>query len=199
VSPIEQLQIIRYPNDVVIDKLNAVGEWEEEIESDGSPHFKGQAKKAEARVPAGLYLLNIVLKDGTRTDGWFALDDDMNASTSPKLYQPTAHQELQSNHPVIKFEEYRSPEYKPYEKRSVIAHVETPEWQTLWWGGFNYPDDEIATSLTLGSENSDHQTYDFADGKYWLGFGFRESHRFGDLKIMRVSKISRPFKVKGGK
>ena len=84
---IEQLQVIKYPNLVIIDKKAKVyEEWEDEI-WDGTPEFKVQSLKQRERFEQGLYLLNIDTKDGEKVRGWFVITDE-NSSATPEILSP---------------------------------------------------------------------------------------------------------------
>ena len=119
---IEQVQVIKYPNLVIIDKKAQVyEEWEEEI-WDGVPEFKTQSRKQRERFEEGLYLLNIDTADGEKVRGWFVITDE-NSSDNPEIISPKPNGTLFGPHPTIEFEDFKSPEFRGFEYRGLWVGV----------------------------------------------------------------------------
>jgi hypothetical protein len=193
---VQQLQLIKYPDHVLIDKEGGIGEYEEEI-WEGVPEFGGKTRRTAARMEAGLYLLNLETASGL-TEGWFILTPDMNASRSANLHSPEEGDTLIGPQPEVFFQAFVSEGFDPQRERwSVLTSVtkinaEDHSWQYLWsyWG-----DDPALTSIRLGTENEGGSDHRFVTGLYQLSLDMRERHKFGDLHIGRVSRIERLFRI----
>lgn len=193
---IDQLQVIKFPNKVLIDKKNEIyREWEEEI-WDGTPEFKGSSARQPEKFVQGLYLINIDTVDGKEIRGWFVLTDE-NSTDTPEVYRPNFDETLEGPNPVVSFEDFKSPEYGGFEYRGLwvgVTRLYDDSWVYLWG---HYEGNPKRTSVKLGavSENS-LEKVSLLPGRYWLTVKYTEMKKFGDLKIGRASREAKEFKVK---
>jgi hypothetical protein len=129
------------------------------------------------------------LKDGTRSSGWFVLND-MAASASPVVRAPAVGETVDTPTPEIQWDDFRTPEYKPYEARVLaLAVVPLKGLDTSWKPVFDlYEPDPTRTHATVAPA--------LADGKYWVMVTYQEQRRFGDLKLRRCARTGRYFYVK---
>jgi hypothetical protein len=105
---------------------------------------------------------------------------------------------MTTRNPVFEWEDFRSPEYKPYERRSFNLHVgrvtETaPYWEGLWDFYLGSPNE---TQVVVGKD-SRAKELKLEDGEYWVTFQYVEARAFGPLKIRRASRTTRQMLVKG--
>lgn len=194
---IQNLRLVRFPDTVVLDRDANIGFWEVDQEDDGTWTATMSADERREPLADGLYLFTIVLKNGTRTDGWFPLAN-LVSSASPKVSSPAVGETIRSANPTIRFEDFRSPEYDPSERRDLGVSVgqlvgANYEWQERWSYYVTHPS---LMETTVGRENDADGVSALEDGKYWLSLSFSEQRMFGELKLRRVSRTSRPFFVK---
>jgi len=178
---IKQLQVVQYPSRTILDKENGIGSWEEEVDLGNGPEFQLQALRQPDPVSDGLYLLNLELANGKSTHGWFIVSNLLSSDT-PNVSVPAAGQTFMTPNPTLKWEDFHSPEYKSFERRSLwLATWGSTHWET-------YLDDPSLTEITVGKS--------LADGQYSFLVGYREIRRFGDLRLARQSFSGVPFYVK---
>ena len=191
-SSVSQIQVIRYPNEVVLDKQGAVGEWEE-ASYHAERYFNLVTKNRDETFPEGLYLINIAMAGGESVQGWFILSDTV-ASRSPTVTQPLAGEVLTTATPTFKWEDFRSPEYKPYESRNATLVVravnQAGEWDERWETDFSTT---IPTEATVGVGGQG--VHALENGPFVMVISFREGRRFGDLRLRRDGSRIVPFTV----
>jgi hypothetical protein len=196
---IKQFQISHYPDQVMIDKAMGLGEWEENQES-GKYSFGIESKVSPQKLETGLYTLNIELENGAKTQGWFLVDEDMTASTSPIVQSPARGETFNTGNPTFHWSNYVSPQYKPYERRwfwSGVSKVEAPQynWEEKWKIYQENPTIHQATLGVNGNFDSpdDHK---LEAGNYSVTFNYKEFKTFGDIEVGRASNTVRNFTVK---
>jgi hypothetical protein len=193
---VTQVQIVQWPDTPVLDKAAGIGEFEIAAEEEGGWKFDLQAEET-APMPEGLYLINFELKDGTRSGGWFVLSD-LLASASPRVDSPSVAQSFPHGNPELRWEDFRSPEYKSYESRRFHMHLSRkiaadPGYEIDWSMYIEAPD---ATSTVVGVDPRGAGVATLEDDRYWVVFQYLEQRRFGPLKIRRGSQTGRPLIIK---
>lgn len=201
---IKQFQVIHYPDQVVFDKLAGQGRWEEEGDPNLErhpvpPNLQLETQKMNHPYDTGLYLLKMELKNGSKVEGWFLMDDEMVATTAPEVVSPSVGETLGSGNPTVKWLNYQSAQYKPYEKRILWVGVDkvgkpSYEWDEKWNMYKESPSVQQATIGTDGSFNKTDQQQ-LENGDYVLQVNYREMRPFGDIEIGRYSTVVRPFKI----
>lgn len=194
---IKQLQIIRYPDRVIIDKQAGIGEWEDTIDLEGNPDFFVKSETSRKPIIAGLYLLKLETRSGEKVDGWFLVDEHLNSTEVPVIHSPS-NQEVLSSTPNFRWENFKSPQYQSNEKRSFWAGVgrikaSKYEWDEKWYLWQSPPTTEEATiGITPESVGVDK----LESGTYVFVLKFSERTKFGDITISRDSVNQRTFVVK---
>jgi len=197
---IKQFQIVRYPDQVLIDKEAGIGKWQENADARKSQYGFGiESNLSPEKIPTGLYLLNIELDDGNKTQGWFLVDDDMNATTSPVVRNPSANEVFHAGNPSFNWNNYISPQYKPYERRWLWSGVTTEEPLQFdsvekWKLTQNYPTIEHARLGVDGNFDSPNE-HKLLPGNYFVTFNYKELRLFGDIELGRGSITGKYFKV----
>ena len=194
---IRQFQISHYPDQVIIDKVAGIGEWEEQ--DMGKFSYGIESHRTPQKIEAGLYTLNIELENGTKTQGWFLVEDDMNATTGPAVQSPSQGETFHTGNPTFNWSNYVSTQYKPYERRwfwSGVTRVEPPQYSGVekWKVYQENPTIHQATPGIDGNFDSaaDHK---LLPGNYEVTFNYKELRAFGDIEVGRASDTVRTFKV----
>lgn len=187
-AAIENLQVVKFPDHIVLDPKAGVGRAEEEYDSEYDDY---QNRFNTSRYPApletGLYFLTISLKSGTVVKGWFLTTESSFASTHINLKTPAVGETVEGSNIQLEFDDYKSPEYKPFEKRSFyteIGRIEGSGYKRVWDKWIGHPNLE---RVVVNKE--------LTPGNYNLWLSYKEKHRLGDLHLQRQIFVSRPFKV----
>lgn len=201
---IKQLRITRYPNEVLFDKLAGIGEWQEvpihTLKSRPTPpNLQLETKMSSKPYESGLYLLTIELKNGSKTNGWFIVDNNMTASASSELLVPSNNQTFKTGNPTFKWTSYYSPEYKSYEKRILwigANKIESSGHEKIEKWSF-YLENPSIQQASVGKEGdfSDTHQHSLENGNYLLQLNYRELRQFGDIEIGRYTTMNRSFKI----
>lgn len=196
---VKNLQLIKYPDQVVLDKEAKIGEYEESVESEPSEgiYVGLHGEKQEVPFEEGLYLLNITLSNGNRTQGWVILND-LTSSRAPEVHSPKMNEVVTTQQPTFQYEDFTSPEHKGNEKRSIwMAVVEmvppTYSWNEKW---SLYAGHLPRTQVTVGKEKDGYGVTELKDGQYHFYLSYREERKFGDIRIGRQSVRQVPFSIK---
>lgn len=187
---VTQLQVARYPNDIVIDSKAGLGDYEENPDG-GEINIYAATDTQAQPFKAGLYLLNIDLTDGRQVRGWFVVDGRV-PNTAPTVLTPTPNQVLPTGNPKLVWKNYVSPQYEPHEHRSLSVRIEDTHDQTVWE---DYGLSHNATSVIVGP-NQDSKLQKLEPGSYSLLLIYRETANFGDIRVGRDIRTILPFSVK---
>jgi hypothetical protein len=199
---LEQFQVVRYPNEVLIDRKAGLGEIT--VTPDPSPSspncldFWAAADYHAAQNPAGLYLMTLKMKGQEEVRGWFILGKTANASESPEVLSPTPDQVLTSATPSFAWKDFVSPQYRNFEKRKVTVAVVRccPDVTDDTWVatrkapfteaavGEQIPDAEVTGLKSLPSD------------AYVVQVTYKERRRFGSMVLSRDTSTQVPFTVR---
>jgi hypothetical protein len=197
-AELEQLQLIRYPNQVVLDKNANVGDWTSSVNTDG------QAVNNWASTPTsispndeGLYLLNIQIKGQPAVQGWFILANK-NASANPVVLAPKMNQVFSDNQPLFRWNQYLSPEFKPGESVRVGLRISQAGGDEPGVAQIRLKDPKAAFYKygDRGVTDDFRGPTSLVPGDYQFHITYREAEKFGDLQIRRSSSTKIPFSVK---
>jgi hypothetical protein len=196
---ISQIQLIQYPDRVILDKQAGIGEWDDQIGLDPTIYqFHFETKKTRIPVTSGLYLLNLGFADGTQTKGWFILSDDINSTMSPSVGTPSVDQVFTSANPTFNWQNFVSPQYKPFERRAMwigVMRSEAPNynWDEVWG---HYERGSISEEVTIGKTESEKGSVSkLENGHYIFFLDYHEIRKFGDLQISRDSITAKSFRI----
>lgn len=191
---IRQLQLVRYPDHVVLDKQRGVGEWTEELDPDNGPEYELDGARSAGPVPEGLYLVNLELKTGAVTRGWVIVSDLVSTET-PVVTAPFVGQTFSTGNPSFRWTDFRSPQYKSHELRTLWLGVArpSPTWTEVWSHFFVHP---RLTETTIGLDPEAHGAKALENGRYTFYVNYKESRRLGDVLMQRKSVTATPFFVK---
>jgi len=193
---VSQAQIVRFPDQVVLDRQGGLGEWSTTTEEEGFS-FDLESEGVGEPMPEGLYLINLELKDGTRTSGWFVLSG-VTSTASPVVNSPAVGETFTTANPTLNWDDFRSPQYQAHERRTINVHVsqitsQAPGWREAWGV---YQQDPTATETTIGVDPLGRGDSKLEAGEYWLNITYLETHMFGPIKLRRASRVARSFYVR---
>lgn len=196
VDTLKQVQVVRFPDLVVLDRQAGLGEYSTSPEAEGAFSFDLE-REMPAALQEDLYIVRFELKDGTQSEGWFIVDD-LAASTTPNLISPAVGETFRHGHPEFVFEDFRSPEYKSYEIRRLNINAARliptdPGWDLSW--GFYVRDPDL-TRITVGPHPDALGVDELEPGRYWVSVEFLEERRFGPMKLRRGAKTGRPIYIR---
>jgi hypothetical protein len=186
---LKQMQVIRYPSEVVLDLSAKIGDYEEQAE-DNEWYFELHGKRTAQPAAEGLYLLNLELTSGEITHGWFILSN-LTSSQTPLVKTPRVGQTFITATPTMKWDDFISPEYNGRDNRSIyleVAKSDAPkyDWIDIW---HLHETDPTRTEVTIGDGGLE-------DGRYVFAVTYNESRKFGDLTLARRSVTLTPFHIK---
>ncbi len=193
-----QVRITHGSGRVVLDRHEGRGTWSVTPEPDGTFFFELEGPETGSPTPAGLYLLDMEVA-GEDTRGWFILTSHV-ASEAPPVRAPSEGQTFTTGRPTLRFDDFRSPEFRSHERRSLGIYAvrlqpggpDGRDYHVVWHRWIGSP---ALTELTLGVDGDMPDTV-LEDGDYWLALSFGERRRFGPLKVVRTSRTARPFQVR---
>jgi hypothetical protein len=191
---VSQIQMIRYPNEVVLDKHTSVGEWIED-KWQAQDYFSFTTKSQREAFADGLYLLNITMTNGAGVQGWFILSN-LRATTAPEVLTPRGGDIVRTGTPTLSWENWYSTQYRSSDIRGAFVSVksvsESGEWTDQWQRSFSSRD-SIPTSSIVGHEGDGVPSLN--PGPYIVVLNYHESRPFGDLRLRREGSRVVPFTV----
>jgi len=194
---ITQLQLVKYPDQVVLDLAKGIGTWEESFDPEDGPEFELDGPRYPSAPEEGLYLLNIETRTGAKVAGWVILSG-LNSTATPQIAVPTPNQVFETATPTFRWTDFRSPQYHPEERRTLwigVGESATPEseWKNVYSLFEEGPSRE---SVEVGSAPGTGPTR-LSPGRHVFYLDYKESRRFGDLSVRRESAVIVPFFVSG--
>lgn len=197
-ATLEQLQVIRYPNQVILDKAAGIGDWSSSQNNDDEAiNNWGGSPSTIVANEEGLYLLNIQVQGQPAVQGWFILANK-NSSASPVMTAPKVNQVFTDDQPLFKWRAFQSPEYKAGEAVNIAMRVSQAidqEPEVAYWR----LKDPKSASFKFGDKGATKEfrgPTSLSPGDYHLNITYRETEEFGDLKIRRASSTKIPFSVR---
>jgi hypothetical protein len=191
-ASVDQVQLIRYPNEILIDKQSNIGDCKEGT-ADSFPDISCGVDRPDSPGSNGLYLVNIQVKGKPMTHGWFVMSRTQ-VSATPVVQSPVLNQNYKTPTPTFHWLDFKSSEYRPFEqrKRKLSVYEHSSQSSTQRWS-FNeiYPDS--SESKTIGTLGDGATT--LSPGDYSLHAGFEERWFFGEMLLGRVGTTNVPFTV----
>lgn len=194
---IQQLQIIRYPDQIVLDRKGKIGDWSEIEEPKDGIYFELDGPNTPEPAADGLYLLNLEMRDGRVVNGWFILSHLVSSET-PTVLSPAHGQHFTTANPTFKWDNFYSPEYQSFERRNLWMGITTAEPPTFAYNEVwtLFEPSPTRTEVTVGTEAAAMGVKQLKEGRYAVLVGYSEIRRFGPLKLARGSLTVIPFSVK---
>jgi hypothetical protein len=182
---IQQLQIVNFSDQVVLDKNAGVGDWWVSPKPSEQDEFELATYDMALPQEAGLYFMNATFSNGKNWSAWFILSGVL-ASDTPNLIHPEVGDTLTTSMPTFNWDDFHSPEYQQGEVRSLWLGVSTLEPYknvfSIWRGN---------PSITEISPSSELE-----DGKYRINLSYKEERKFGGIWLGRGTSTIRPFFIR---
>ncbi len=194
----EQVQVIRYPNTVILDKESGIGDW-----SDGrkwknpKPTFSFGAELDANPPKDGLYLLNLKMKGKKLVQGWFVVSA-MTLSEAPLVSTPFMGQVLKSENPTVKWLDFTSQKYRNFESRKrmlFVYKIREDSRHSVWGQKQVFPDDRESVVVEAFTDNDGNSDVKITKGNYEFEATFQERWFVGDLLMQRSTTTKVPFSV----
>jgi hypothetical protein len=148
----------------------------------------------ERVVPAlpgdGVLSLRLELDDGTVSEGWF-IGRSLASSATPEIKTPVSSASVADTHPQISWAPFHSPEYLPFEWRTISVYVSGEAPNELVWDLWMKDYGDLA-SVRVG-EHPAAKRVSLIPGDYWLNMTCGEVRMFGPIATSRESRTVMPF------
>ena len=181
---IKNLTITDFSGNVILDKKSGAGDWWTSSKQGEEEEFELASYDMKKPQKEGLYFINARFSNGTEWRAWFILSGQLS-SDSPAMSSPSVGETFRTQNPTLEWEDFRSPEYKTYERR------------TLWLGVSELGPYKQVFSLWRGYPNVETAVINknLKDGKYRIILNYTEKRNFGGIVLGRASTTIRPFFV----
>ncbi len=194
---LDNLVVTKYPNIVVLDKNKKIGSIEIEP-SEGGFNFSINSSRSQLPVPSGYYQVTMTSKDGEKGEGWFVLDEQMNASANPYFNNLSDGQVL-NGYPSFSWNSFKTPEYRQSEWRGNYLSIGKLDSDSNWTDSFGYWDEDGSemTSVTVGTTpvSEGKVTLPLENGNYLSILGYNEVKKIGLIKFVRRVEVRSRFSV----
>jgi hypothetical protein len=196
---LDQVQLVRYPGTILIDKRKHLGRGTEfppgrqEVEY----QFHYHSEEIERPVDDGLFWLKFQFGGGQQWEGWFILSH-LWPSASPRILVPHG-QIVDTGRPTVLWADYVSDGYRPFEQRAVLGRL-TPRSNQLtgWWFRRGLPSRASSAPLqaTVGIDGRLLGAKELDGGEYWLSIGHEEIKHLGPVVIVRQAMSVLPVVIR---
>jgi hypothetical protein len=183
---IEQVQVIRYPNEVVLDRQAGIGDWTEGHLDTSEPIIQFGAESQPVGQKEGLYLLNVKARGKPMVNGWFVLSRT-TASASVVVRSPSPGEVYRTGAPTFRWSDFKSPEFKPFNQRKRMLGIH--------WRGAGIHEGLWHTSEVYPNSSESDRVNGLENGSYAFKAQFEERWFFGSLLIGRGATTEIPFSV----
>ena len=191
---IDQMQVIKYPNEVILDKVKKIGNWDGGNGPGDTSHFSFFTQGQDSPMREGLYLLKLKLTGQPEVNGWFFINH-ADASASPVIQKPSINETFATANPTLQWLEYRSPKYSNFEQRKRTFHISS-ETDSKFDESFAVINPSDSSKLVLGKDSRWPEVKGLNPGDYYFTVRYEERSFFGDLLVGRSSTNGVPFRVK---
>ncbi len=186
---IQQLRVTR-GGEIVLDAVAGKGRLRHDApDDDGMTHFSVELDGARPLDP-GVYGVHVELASAPPMDGWVIVGD-LVSSAAPRIRAPGLDAAA-GRRPTLSFEDFTSPAYRPFERRTLYLAVSPQgggEGWSLWTDQVGF------TEVVVGDDPRGPATT-LSPGRYWINVSFTEKRRFGPMQLSRQSRTLQPFQVR---
>lgn len=188
-SRLKNITVKRVPGETLLDSTTHQGDIVWKHDKEGYETFV-----IERVVPAlpgdGVVSLRFELDDGTAADGWI-ITHMLASSASPEIRTPSSSESITDTHPIVSWAPFRSPEYAPFEWRTLSVYVSRETTKDLAWDLWTKDYGELA-EVRIGQHPAGRRT-SLIPGDYWLNITCGEVRMFGPIAMARESRSVAPF------
>ncbi len=191
-SHLTGVTVRRLPGETLLDKATGKGKFDLRDDEPGYKDFVLEVKRTDALPEDGVFTLRLELDDGTVHEGWF-IGHALKASTTPEVRSPASSATFSDANPVVSWVPFRSPEYAPYEHRTLNVYIDREGAPPMVWNFWTGEPGELA-SVRAGAQ-AGAPSASFAPGDYWLAVTGAEIRSFGPIRLSRGAQSVLPFHV----
>jgi len=192
---VRQIRLANLTNgEPILDKVGKVGEYEEEVDpNDGTNTFSFYQDWKETPPQDGAYKLLIETTQGISVEKTIVLKG-LAPTAAPQVTVRMANEKIPLKNPVFEFENFRSPQYRDFEKRKLDLVVTqcTESCKDLYHVQKQSPN---VTRIVFGDQTLGMGQAELSPGQYRVQIGFRERTQMGSLAIERESATYVPFTI----
>lgn len=190
-TQVRNLAVRLLPDQPLLDSAARIGELSVKPEGTHGMH-RFVLEREVAELPRdGVIALHLELNDGTTSDGWVITHAGASSAT-PEIQAPAASSAVAGGHPLVSWTPFRSPEYLPFERRTLSVYVSDSGEGTAW--DFWTQDYGDLAAVKIGDFAPAART-SLIPGDYWLTLSCGEDRTFGPVTLARVSRTSLGFHV----
>jgi hypothetical protein len=188
-SQVRNLAVRILPDEPLLDSIT--GPAQLSVKPEGSSGL--QRFVLEREVPElprdGVLSLHFEMQDGTTSDSWF-ITHSAGSSATPEIQSPGSSSAVAAGHPLVSWTPFHSPEYLPFERRTLSVYVGDSAEGTAW--DFWTQDYGDLAAVKIGDHPPAART-SLVPGDYWLNVTCGETRSFGPITLARESRSSLGF------
>lgn len=190
-SQVKDVSVRLLPDTLMLDSAAGIGQLS--VKPEGSSGM--QRFVLEREVPElprdGVLSIHFGMKDGAVSDGW-AITHSAASSATPEIQSPSSSSTVAAGHPLVSWTPFRSPEYLPFERRTLSVYVGDSAEGTAW--DFWTQDYGDLAAVKVGDHLPAART-SLVPGDYWLTLGCGETRMVGPITLARESRTQLGFHV----
>lgn len=191
VSHLTGLTVKRLPNERLLDKATNQGQLALRKDMPGVDTFVLETRLG-APPEDGVFSIRFELDDGTVSEGWL-IGHSLTSSASPELRSPASSASIADPNPTVSWVPFRSPEYAPFEWRTINVWVSRDGGDHEAWSFWKQAPGELG-AVRVGETGEAPKTT-LKPGDYWLNVTAGEGRMFGPIGVARESRTLLPFHV----
>jgi hypothetical protein len=192
-SHLKSVSVRRLPDEVLLDSTADSGKGSFKLKHDKPGYDTFVVERVMTSLPSdGVLSLRFDLDDGTSPEGWF-ISRSQSSSATPEIRTPLSSTSIKDVHPVVSWVPFRSPEYKPFEFRTLSVYVSMDGADGVSWDIWMQNYGELG-QVKVGDQPPAAKT-SLIPGDYWLNITCGEGRMFGPVAMTRESRTVAPFHV----
>ena len=193
VSHLKGVSLRRLPGEVLLDSSPDSGKGSLKIKHDKPGYDTFVVERVMTALPPdGVFSLRFDLDDDTSSEGWF-ISRSQASSATPEIRTPVSSTSITDVHPVVSWVPFRSPEYRPFEFRTLSVYVSREGADGVSWDIWMQNYGELG-AVKVGDQPPALKT-SLIPGDYWLNITCGEGRMFGPVGMTRESRSVAPFHV----
>ena len=190
-AQVRNLSVRLLPDEPLLD--TTTGPAQLSVKPEGSSGLQRFVLEREvAELPRdGVLAVHFEMQDGTTSDSWFIAHAAASSAT-PEIQSPGPSSAIAAGHPLVQWTPFRSPEYLPFERRTLSVYVGDSAEGTAW--DYWTQDHGELGAVKIGDHPPAART-SLLPGDYWLNVTCGETRSFGPITLARESRTSLGFHV----
>jgi hypothetical protein len=174
------------PGPAVLDRAGGIGEVRvTPLAEEGIDEVVIEAKNVTTPVEDGVASIHVGFDDGRVIDTW-TLVRGLASSASPEISVPSTSMTFSEESPTFEWTAFRSPEYAPFEGRTLSVYVSEDKTDKTAWDHWTGEPGELSRIKVAKK---------LAPGSYWLAITAGEERMFGPIRMSRQSQRGVPFSI----